>query len=249
MELILYVALGFVAQLIDGTLGMAYGVSSNTFLRTIAGLPSVVSSACVHFSEIFTTLVSGLSHLKLRNVSRKLFYRLLVPGVIGGALGAYLLSAFSNQMLDLVIDIYLVIMGVIIFTKAFKRPSKPREYGAYAYALGFVGGLSDAMGGGGWGPIVTGTLIASGHDTRKTVGSVNAAEFFVTIAETTTFAAMVVDFKAYSTIILGLIIGGIIAAPLGAILCAKLPVKWMMRFVGVVIIALNLIKLAQHAGF
>lgn len=248
MELLLYAALGFGAQLIDGTLGMAYGVSSNTFLRTIAGLPSVVSSACVHFSELFTTLVSGLSHLKLRNVSKALFFKLLVPGIVGGALGAFLLVAFSSTAVDLVIDCYLVIMGVVIFLKAFKKPPRPKEYGNYAYALGFAGGLTDAMGGGGWGPIVTSTLLASGHDTRKTIGTVNAAEFFVTVAETTTFAALVVDFQSYTTIILGLIIGGILAAPLGAVLCAKVPTRWMLGIVGVVVVALNVAKLIQHAG-
>ena len=248
MELLLYVALGFGAQLIDGTLGMAYGVSSNTFLRTIAGLPSIISSACVHFSELFTTLVSGLSHLKLRNVSKTLFFKLLVPGVVGGALGAYLLVTFSSTAVDLVIDSYLVVMGFVIFLKAFKRPPRPKEYGNYAYALGFAGGLTDAMGGGGWGPIVTSTLLASGHDTRKTIGTVNAAEFFVTLAETTTFAALVVDFQSYTTIILGLIIGGILAAPLGAVLCSKVPTRWMLGIVGVVVIALNVFKLIQHAG-
>ena len=248
MELLIYVALGFAAQMIDGTLGMAYGVSSNTFLRTIAGLPSVVSSACVHFSELFTTLVSGLSHLKFRNVSKALFFKLLVPGVIGGALGAYLLVEFSSTTVDLIIDAYLVVMGVVIFLKAFKSPSKPREYGNYSYALGFAGGLTDAMGGGGWGPIVTSTLLASGHDTRKTIGTVNTAEFFVTVAETTTFAALVVDFQSYTTIILGLILGGIVAAPIGAALCSKIPTKWMLRVVGVIVVALNLIKLFQHTG-
>ena len=248
MEILIYAALGFAAQMIDGTLGMAYGVSSNTFLRTIGGLPSVVSSACVHFSELFTTLVSGLSHLRFKNVSKALFLKLLVPGVIGGALGAYLLVEFSSTAVDLIIDAYLVVMGVVIFLKAFKKPPKPREYGDYAYALGFAGGLTDAMGGGGWGPIVTSTLLASGHDTRKTIGTVNTAEFFVTLAETTTFAALVVDFQSYTTIILGLILGGIVAAPIGAALCSKIPTKWMLRAVGVVVVALNLIKLIQHVG-
>ena len=187
-------------------------------------------------------------HLKLKNVSKTLFFKLLLPGIIGGALGAYLLVRFESVWMDIIIDAYLVIMGIIIFLKAFKKPAKPREYGNYAYGLGLVGGLTDAMGGGGWGPIVTSTLLASGHDTRKTIGTVNTAEFFVTIAETTTFAAMVVDFQSYATIILGLIIGGIVAAPIGAILCSKIPTKWMLGIVGVVVIALNVAKLVQQLG-
>jgi uncharacterized membrane protein YfcA len=248
VEILIYVVLGFVAEMIDGTLGMAYGVSSNTFLRTFAGLPSVVSSACVHFSELFTTLISGISHLKFRNVSKALFLKLLVPGIIGGALGAYLLVEFSSREVDIIIDAYLLVMGVVIFLKAFKKASKPREYGNYVYGLGLVGGLTDAMGGGGWGPIVTSTLLASGHDTRKTIGTVNTAEFFVTVAETTTFAALVVDFQAYTSIIVGLILGGVVAAPIGAALCSKIPTKWMLGVVGVLVVGLNLIKLFQHTG-
>jgi uncharacterized membrane protein YfcA len=248
MELLLYIALGFVAEMIDGTLGMAYGVSSNTFLRSIAGLPSVVSSACVHFSELFTTLVSGISHLKFKNVSKALFFKLLIPGAIGGALGAYLLSEFSSTTIDIIIDVYLIVIGAFIFLKAFKKPGQPKEYGNYVYALGLAGGLTDAMGGGGWGPIVTSTLLASGHDTRKTIGTVNTAEFFVTVAETTTFAALAVDFQSYTTIILGLILGGIVAAPIGAALCSKIPTRWMLGIVGVLVIALNIIKLVQHVS-
>lgn len=246
-EIIIFIILGFCAELIDGTMGMAYGVSSNTFLRSV-GVPSAVSSACVHISEVFTTLVSGLSHLKLKNVDKGLFLKLLVPGCIGGALGAYLLVSFSSNAIDVIIDIYLIVMGVVIFSKIFKKPKPPREYGNYAYGLGLAGGFTDAMGGGGWGPVVTSTLLASGHDTRKTIGTVNTAEFFVTIAETTTFVAMIGDFRAYTTIIVGLIIGGVIAAPIGAVLCKKIPVRQMLGIVGALVVFLNVYKLLQHTG-
>lgn len=244
-QFILFVIIGFAAEMIDGTMGMAYGVSSNTFLRA-AGVNSAVSSACVHIAELFTTFVSGLSHFKLKNVSKDLFFKLLLPGIVGGALGAYLLVSFENNILDMLIDVYLIVMGVIIFTKAFKKPGTPREYGGYARILGFVGGFSDALGGGGWGPVVTSTLLASEHDTRKTIGTVNTVEFFVTVAETTTFVAMLQDFRSYTGIILGLIVGGVIAAPIGAVLCKKIPVRALLGIIGVLIIVLNVIKLVQH---
>lgn len=244
---ILFLIVGFIAEMIDGTLGMAYGVSSNTVLRSF-GIPSAVSSACVHVSEIFTTLVSGISHLVLKNVHKQLFFKLLVPGIIGGIIGAYLLSEFDSAILNIIIDVYLIVMGIVIFSKTFKKPKEPREFGAYVYPLGLAGGFTDAMGGGGWGPIVTSTLIASGHDTKKTIGTVNTVEFFVTIAETTTFVVLIQDFQQYLVPILGLIVGGIVAAPLGALICKKLDVKKLFAVVGVLVILVNVYKLLQHAG-
>ncbi len=246
-KIFVFILLGFAAEMIDGSLGMGYGVSSNTFLRT-AGVPSAVSSACVHVSEIFTTLVSGLSHLKMKNVHKGLFFRLLFPGILGGVIGAYLLVSFESKTIDIVIDIYLLIMGGFIFAKIFRKLGEAREYGNYTIPLGFAGGFTDAMGGGGWGPVVTSTLLASGHDARRTIGTVNTAEFFVTIAETTTFVAMLGDIKSYTEIILGLIIGGVIAAPLGAYFCKKVPVKLMLGLVGALVIFLNSYKLFKHLG-
>ena len=233
-QIVIYILLGFAAEMIDGSLGMGYGVSSNTFLRT-AGVPSAISSACVHVSEIFTTLVSGLSHLKMKNVHKGLFFHLLFTGILGGIVGAYLLVNFESRELDIAIDIYLLIMGGFIFSKIFRKLGKPRR-------------RRDAMGGGGWGPVVTSTLLASGHDARRTIGTVNTAEFFVTIAETTTFVAMIGDFKNYTQIIVGLIIGGMIAAPWGAYLCKKIPVKLMLGMVGVLVVILNTYKLLKHLG-
>ncbi|MCD7867163.1 MAG: sulfite exporter TauE/SafE family protein [Clostridiales bacterium] len=247
MTIFLYILLGFAAELIDGTAGMAYGVSSNTFLR-LTGMPSAVSSACVHSAEIFTTLVSGLSHLRLKNINWKLFWMLLLPGALGGIGGAYMLSNFESTILDVIIDLYLIVMGIVILVKAFQRQKLRKDYGRYACFLGLVGGFSDAMGGGGWGPVVTSTLLATGHEPRKTIGTVNSAEFFVTLAETTTFVAILGNFRSYFTIILGLIIGGVIAAPIGAVLCKKLPVRWILTGVGILVILLNVIKLLQHIG-
>ena len=246
-ELFLFILVGFAAELIDGTMGMAYGVSSNTLLRSV-GVSSAASSACVHIAELFTTLVSGLSHLRLKNVSKVLFFKLLLPGIVGGIAGAYLLVSCESTVLDIIIDGYLIVMGIIILSKIFQKERPPREYGSYVYGLGLAGGFSDAMGGGGWGPIVTSTLLASGHDARKTIGTVNTVEFFVTVAETTTFVAMMNSFRSYTTVILGLIIGGVAAAPLGAYLCRKIPVRAMLGIVGTLVIALNVFKLLQHAG-
>ena len=247
MQFLICALLGFLAELIDGTAGMAYGVSSNTFLRSV-GIPSAVSSACVHISEMFTTLVSGLSHCRLKNINWKLFFMLLFPGILGGVLGAYLLVNFESRVLDILIDIYLIIMGAVILSKAFQTLKKEREFGRYAYALGLVGGFTDALGGGGWGPVVTSTLLASGHNPRQTIGSVNAVEFFVTVAETTTFVAMIGDLQRYFPIVLGLIVGGVIAAPIGALLCKKIPVRGMLAGVGILILFLNIWKLLQHTG-
>ena len=246
-QLFVFIVVGFAAELIDGTMGMAYGVSSNTFLRS-AGVPSAVSSACVHIAELFTTFVSGISHIRLKNISKVLFFKLLLPGIVGGILGAYLLVSYESSVLDIIIDVYLIVMGFIILSKIFKKEQESREYGNYVYGLGLAGGFSDALGGGGWGPIVTSTLLATGHDTRKTIGTVNTVEFFVTVAETTTFVAMMSDFQSYTTVILGLIIGGVAAAPIGAVLCKKIPVKAMLGIVGTLVIFLNVVKLLQHAG-
>lgn len=247
VQLFLFILVGFAAELIDGTMGMAYGVSSNTFLRS-AGVPSAISSACVHIAELFTTLVSGISHIRLGNISKVLFFKLLLPGIVGGIAGAYLLVSFENSVLDIIIDCYLIVMGIVIVSKIFQKEQAPQEYGDYVYGLALAGGFSDALGGGGWGPIVTSTLLATGHDIRRTIGTVNTVEFFVTVAEAATFIAMLSDFQSYTMVILGLIIGGVCAAPIGAYLCKKIPVKVMLGIVGALVILLNTFKLLQHAG-
>lgn len=245
--LIICCIIGFFAQMIDGTMGMAYGVSSNTFLRTFAGLPSAVASASVHFAEMFTTLVSGISHFKLKNVNKHLFFMLLIPGIIGGILGAYILVNFYSDKWDPLIDIYLIIMGFVVLLKLFKKERKVREPGRYVYILGLIGGFFDAVGGGGWGPVVTSTLVATNHDVKKTIGSVNAAEFFVTVAQSATFVlTMRTAFIENMYSILGLIIGGIIAAPFAALLCKKIPVKPLLGIVGGLIIVTNVYSLIMN---
>ena len=245
MRFAMYILIGFAAQMIDGTLGMAYGVSCRTFLKTVAGLPSAMASAVVHCSEIPTTLVSGISHIKLKNVTKELLLKLMLPGVLGGVLGAWFLSSIGDT-LEPFIDAYLIVMGAIIFRKALKKnKNQPREVGNYIYPLALAGGFLDATGGGGWGPVVTSTMLATNHDVRKTIGTVNAAEFLVTVAETTAFTALIHDFTGYWQIILGLILGGVAAAPLAARLCKKIPVRPLLGVVGVLVMGLNIYNLIK----
>ncbi len=237
------VLVGFLAQCVDGTLGMAYGVSCRTFLRSMAGLPAAMSSAVVHCAEIFTTLVSGISHLRLKNVFHDMLWRLIIPGVVGGVLGAWFLSGVGD-VLEPFIDAYLIVMGAIIFSKLFdKKRRKPRRLGWKIWPLGFVGGFLDATGGGGWGPVVTSTLLASDQDVKKSIGTVNTAEFIVTLAETTIFVALLHDMTSFWATILAVALGGVLGAPLAAWLCKKAPTKPLLGVVGALIVALNVYNL------
>lgn len=235
-SIIIYIIVGFIAQIIDGALGMAYGVSSNTFLLSV-GIPPAAASASVHTAEIFTSGISGLSHLKFGNVDKKLFKKLLIPGIIGGILGAYILTMVPGKTIKPFIALYLLIMGSIIIYKAFKKIQE-KEVRTKLLPLGAVGGFFDAIGGGGWGPIVTSTLVARGNNPKFTIGSVNLAEFFVTVAEAATFFT-IIGLKHWH-IIVGLIIGGALAAPLAAFICKKLPSKLLMIIVGVLITVLSI---------
>lgn len=233
-----FIATGFVAQMVDGSMGMGYGVISNSILLGLGMLPAVASSS-VHTAEIFTTGVSGWSHFKLGNVNKQLFKRLVIPGIIGGVVGAYLLSNIDGNILKPYIAIYLILMGGVIIWRAynFTEIAEHTPAAKKVMPLGLVGGFFDAVGGGGWGPIVTSTLVARNHDPHKTVGSVNAAEFFVTLCQSITFI-LALGFTNWQ-IILGLLIGGVLAAPLAAWLCKKTPSKKLMVLVGVLIIILS----------
>ena len=236
LNIVVFIIVGFVAQIIDGALGMAYGVSSNSFLLSI-GIPPAAASASVHTAEVFTTCVSGISHLKFGNVDKKLFKKLLIPGVIGGVLGAYILTAVPGKTIKPFIGFYLLIMGVVILRKAFRKIEE-RKVETKLVPLGAVGGFFDAIGGGGWGPIVTSTLMARGHNPRRTIGSVNLSEFFVTVAEAATFFTILG--LIHWQVIVGLLIGGVIAAPLAAYVCKRLPSRALMIIVGTLIMALSI---------
>lgn len=223
--------IGFIAQMIDGTLGMAYGVSCNTLLLGL-GISPLTASASVHTAEVFTTAVSGFSHFKLGNVDLSLFKKLVVPGVVGGVIGAYILSSLPGEKLKPFISLYLLIMGLLILYRSAKGKEE-KEIKSKLIPLGFMGGFFDAIGGGGWGPIVTTTLVARGNNVRKTIGSVNLAEFFLTVMISIVFLVTVklTNWK----IITGLISGGVLAAPLAARICKKIPHRKLMVGVGILI--------------
>lgn len=229
-----YLAIGFFAQLVDGSIGMAYGVISTASLIA-TGVPPVNATAAVHLSEVFTTGASGLAHWRLGNVDRGLLRRLAMPGVIGGLIGAATVSLAPTHIIKPVINTYLVIMGVIVVMRAFNvrpRIADQRHVGT----LGFFGALIDAFGGG-WGPIVSSTLIAKGHEPRQTIGSVNLSEFFVTSAQSAMFFAMLG--VLHLEIVVALVLGGALAAPIGAQLTRRLPLRVLVLLVGAVVVGLS----------
>jgi hypothetical protein len=237
-EILIILVVGFIAQMIDGTLGMAYGVTSNSFLLSLGFLPAA-ASATVHTAEIFTTAVSGASHFKLGNVDKKLFKSLVIPGSVAAVFGAYVLVNFPTELITNIVSFYLIIMGAIIMLRAFGINLLMKKIDRKI--LAGIGGFVDAVGGGGWGPIVTSTLIANGENPKKAIGSVNLAEFFVTITQAATFYTLIGI--AYPEAIIGLLIGGVIAAPIAAYVCKKAPAKPLMIAVGILIIFLNVRKL------
>ena len=238
-NIIIFIVFGFIAQMIDGCLGMAYGVSSTTFFLSL-GIPPAIASACVHIAEMFTTAVSGISHFKFGNVDRRIFLKLLIPGVIGGVLGAYILTALPGNKLKPFVSIYLLIMGLVILIKVFRKVHRT-EGKIRMVPLGLAGGFFDAIGGGGWGPIVTTTLVANGNTPRYAIGSVNTAEFFVTIAESLTFFITIgALLTQHWEKVVGLIIGGVLAAPLAAYACKKIHHRLLMILVGCLIVGLSI---------
>ncbi len=231
-DLLPFIAIGFAAQLVDGALGMAFGVISSTLLVSI-GVPPAAASAGVHVVESFTTGVSGISHVLHRNVRWSLFLRLVIPGVIGGVIGAYLLSQIDAAVARPFVLTYLAGIGLYLLWRGIKYPPTEKEPKVIA-PLGFVGGFLDAAGGGGWGPVVTSNLLVQGASPRHVIGSVNTAEFFLTVAVSATFIFSL-GFEAFTIATTGLLIGGVMAAPLGALLAKRVPSKQLLIFVGVVL--------------
>lgn len=228
-----FILAGFLAQMIDGTLGMAYGVSCSTLLLNL-GVPPKVASAAVHTAEVFTTGVSGLSHIRFRNLDKFLFFRIVFFGVLGAMVGAYLVSEIlDGGMIKPYISGYLLILGIVILYKGIRNKQKNTEKVKRAGLLALFGGFFDSIGGGGWGPIVTSNIINQGKCPRRTIGTVNTAEFFVTFSSTSVFMILIgVDSWK---VILGLVIGGVLAAPLGAYFAAKVNKRTMMILIGIVI--------------
>jgi uncharacterized protein len=232
-DLLPFIAIGFFAQAIDGALGMAFGVITNTLLVGILGLPPAQASAKVHVVETFTTAVSGASHLYHGNIDKRLFFRLLIPGVIGGATGAYLLTQLDGDVVRPFILAYLIAIGLWLLWRGFFYPPKVKKP-TVVEPLGLVGGFLDAMGGGGWGPVVTSNLLIQGAEPRKVVGTVNSVEFFLTLTISATFIYHL-GLADVAGATLGLLIGGVAAAPFGAIMAKRIPMKVMLILVGIVL--------------
>ena len=236
-DLLLFIAVGFAAQLVDGAIGMAYGLISTTVLLSL-GVSPAVASASVHTAEVFTTGASALSHWRLGNVDGALFRRLAIPGAVGGIIGAYVLTELPGQVVQPAVSLYLGVMGCLVLWKSVRpseaAPSVPR----HVSVLGLSGGFLDAIGGGGWGPLVASTLVGRGTKTRLVIGSTNAAEFVVTTSISATFV-FTIGLDRWP-IIAGLVLGGVIAAPFAAHITRRLPDRPLMILVGVVVVVLSL---------
>mgnify|MGYP001224171023 CR=1 FL=1 len=240
-SLLPFILVGFLAQLVDGALGMAFGVISNTLLVVVTGMSPAASSASVHLVEMFTTAASGVSHALHRNIDWKLFARLAIPGVVGGVAGAYLLTHIDASVAKPFVMVYLACIGLYLLFRSWGYSHQHRPPKVIA-PLGFVGGFLDAAGGGGWGPIVTSNLLIQGTAPRMTVGTVNAAEFVLTLAVSATFV-FELGVTAFTTATVGLLIGGIAAAPVGAFLAKRVAPQRLMLLVGLVLTATSLFSL------
>lgn len=238
-DFFLFIVVGFCAQIIDGALGMAFGVLSTTSLLAL-GVPAANASAMTHVTEMFTTAASGISHAWHRNVDWKLVARLAPAGMIGGAAGAFLLASVDGKVIEPFVSAYLIAIGLVILWKAFHPMPKRDVHDWMVPPVGFCGGVLDAVGGGGWGPIVTSSLVGRGHEPKRVIGSTNFTEFAVTLVISITFVLTLGWSELGSAV--GLIIGGVIAAPFGAILVKRLPVKPLMIAVSIVIIATSAMR-------
>ena len=242
-DFLIFLFVGFVAQMVDGALGMAYGVIGSTVLLSF-GVPPAMASASVHAAEVFTTAASAGSHAVNKNVNWKLFVPLALGGVVGGMLGAFVLTSIDGNLLKPWITLYLAIMGGIIIWRATRNVREKVFPAAFCGPLGLIGGFFDAIGGGGWGPTVATTMVGSGQDPRISIGTTNTAEFFVTSAISATFLATLLSghwqqaegIGAHATAVLGMIVGGLLAAPLAGVVTRIAPKRVLTYGVGVIVL-------------
>jgi siroheme synthase-like protein len=239
---------GFLAQMVDGVLGMGYGVVSTTILMSL-GVNIAAISGSIHTAEMFSSGASGYTHYKFGNVNKKLFKALLIPGIVGAVAGAFLLSKYGEAYAGYIrplIACYTMLLGVRILIISFRKKARKSKKVKHVGWLAGAGGFLDSFGGGGWGPLVTSTLISKGRSPRFVIGSVSITEFFVTFASALTFFTMIG--VSHWQVIAGLIIGGVVAAPLAARLVGKLPTKTMFIAVGTMVIIWSLRILLKSAG-
>jgi len=241
-ELLLLIAIGFFAQMIDGALGMAFGIICTTAMLSM-GMPPAQASALVHTAEIFTTGASGAWHAFHRNIDWRLLLRLGLAGIAGAVLGAWLLSNIDASFMRPLVWVYLLVMGCYILRKAARWTPMQAPRSGWPMPVGFIAGFLDASGGGGWGPVATSSLVGAGHPPRRAIGSVNAAEFFVTSAAATTFF---VELGASSwQQLVPLVLGGIFAAPFGGWVVRKVHARVLMTAVGLLIVTLAALQIAR----
>ncbi len=231
-----FIAIGMAAQMVDGALGMAFGVITQTLLVSALGVAPASASASVHLVELFTTGASGASHIWHRNVDWGLFRRLVPFGVLGGVSGAYLLSNIDASAARPFVMIYLTGIGFYLLWRAIRLSQPSFADPKYTSPLALAGGFLDAAGGGGWGPVVTSNLLIQGGDPRKVIGTVNSAEFLLTLSISIAFIATL-GLAAFTLITVGLIIGGVIAAPFGAVLASRVSPRTLLLAVALVLIA------------
>lgn len=243
-EFLAFAAVGAGAQLIDGALGMGYGVVSSTVLLSL-GVPPANVSASVHSAKAFTGAASAISHWLHGNVDKKLLLLLSIGGVIGGVAGTYLLTNVSGGKIKPFVVAWLFLMGAVILYRAWRAVRPKLSLWSHPLPLGMTGGFFDAIGGGGWGPVVTSTLVGGGSDPRKAIGTTNAAEFFVAAAVSGAFFYALVygDWEAAGLrdnlwSVVGLIAGGIVTAPIAGWTTKKLPLNLLMWFVGLLVVVL-----------
>ena len=241
-DFLTFLAIGFFAQLVDGALGMAFGVISTTAMLSL-GMSPAHASAMVHTAEVFTSGASAVSHAIHNNINRRLVIELAAAGSVGAVIGAYVLSNIDGRVMRPFVAAYLMVLGLSILLRAFHAPPESDTPPSFAAPLGIVGGFLDAIGGGGWGATVTSTLLGSGHAPRMVIGSVNTAEFFVTVAAATTFFIELglVPIQA----LVGLTVGGVLAAPLGAYLARYVPARPLMAAVGLLVVGLAGFQIAR----
>ncbi len=235
---------GVFAEVVAGSMGMGYGVICTTTLLFL-GIPPHAVSASIHSAESFTTAAGSISHIKLKNVSKSLVKKLAIPAIIGAIIGAVSLTylgEYYSKITKTVISFYTLYLGIQILSNAFKpKQNKALKKKTNLTRLGVIGGFIDSFAGGGWGPLVTGTLIKNAFTPRFAVGSSTVAKFILTVTAAVTFF-LTLGIQHWN-IILGLLIGGIITAPFSAMLTAKLPVKNMFIIIGTLVIVMSSITI------
>ena len=245
--------IGLFSQYIDGTLGMGYGATASSILIATGLLPALVS-ASVHTAEIFASFASSVSHVRMKNVKKEISLPLIISGIIGGVIGALFLVNINEIIVKISVGGVLLFLGIFIFYRFALRKSVTYSKALFSkpklFLLGLIGATFDAFGGGGWGPICTSTLVSQNkQEPRYIIGSVNFAEFFATVAMVITFG-LTLGFENFLWLItIPLIIGGVIAAPLAAFTCHRVPSRWLGVSIGVFLVILNVRTLLKALGF